>query len=132
MKTQSYGGSGRRPVDPTRQQIRQRIREVDAIRSAETDKKEAAVTSRIVGLLQRTSGMSCPAIAAQLGDRVDAVRKTLRAMIELGTVDRVGGGGHIVYQLVAVDHDSIGLESAESILARFRAKQSRRRSVRAA
>ena len=131
MKTQSYGGPGRRAVDPTRQQIQQRIREVDAMRSAELDKKEARLTKRIIAALRRTGVMASSTIAKEIDDSVDTVRKMLRAMIERGIVDRVGGGGHVVYQLVAIDHDVDGLESAESILAGFRAKAERKFSRRA-
>ena len=141
MKTQSYGGPGRRAVDPTRQEIQQRICEVDAMRSAEQDKKEAGLTKRIIAVLRRTSVMASPGIAGELGDNVEVVRKALKMMIERGIVDRVGRSTSSAYQLVAIDHDVDGLESAESILAGFRAKaerkfprakQSRQRSLQAA
>ena len=145
MKTQSYGGPGRRSVDPTRQQLQQRIREVHAMRAAESDAKESKQQTKlapIIAALQQTSGMACKAIAEQLGTVPHNVTNSLHLLIDRGVVDRIGGGGNAVYQLVGIDHDGIGLESAESILAGFRAraerkfprraKQSRKRSLQAA
>jgi predicted transcriptional regulator len=124
MKAQSYGGFGRKPADPTPAELRQRIREVramrnqrDAKRSRLQAKHSAAIFAILIGSGSATSMM----VARNVGIDQRVATDALSSMAAQGLVEPIGNSNSRCYQLA----------SADSILASFRTKAEQRSAARA-
>jgi hypothetical protein len=136
MKAKSYGGFGRKSADPTPAELRQRIREVramrnqrDAKRSRLQAKHSAAIFAILIGSGSATSMM----VARNVGIDQRVATDALSSMAAQGLVEPIGNSNSRCYQLAGADGQTVQLDlpSADSILASFRTKAELRSAARA-